>query len=71
SNPDGDDGKPLTDYDIIGSESERTGLFALRDVDEIAFLYIPPLSRTTDVGASTLLAAERLCREQRMILIVD
>jgi hypothetical protein len=71
SNPDGDDGQPLTDYDVIGSESERTGLFALLDVDEIAFLYIPPLSRTADVGASTLLAAERLCRERRMILIVD
>lgn len=71
SNPDGDDGQPLTDYDVIGSESERTGLFALCDVDEIAFLYIPPLSRTADVGAGTLLAAERLCRERRMILIVD
>ena len=29
SNPDGDDGGPLTDYDIIGSAIERTGLFAL------------------------------------------
>jgi hypothetical protein len=30
SNSDGDDGAPLTDYDLIGSEIERTGLFALR-----------------------------------------
>jgi len=71
SNPDGDDGRPLSDYDIIGSAPRRTGLFALRGVEDIAFIYIPPLARTTDVGVSTLLAAERFCREQRAILIVD
>jgi phage tail sheath protein FI len=71
SNPDGDDGKPLTDYDIIGSMPRRTGLFALRGVEDVAFIYIPPLARTTDVGVSILLAAERFCREQRAILIVD
>jgi hypothetical protein len=71
SNPDGDDGKPLTDYDIIGSLPRRTGLFALRGVEDIAFIYIPPLTRVTDIGVSTLLAAERFCREQRAILIVD
>jgi uncharacterized protein len=71
SNPDGDDGKPLSDYDIIGSALRRTGLFALRGVEDVAFIYIPPLARTTDVGVSTLLAAERFCREQRAILIVD
>lgn len=71
SNPDGDDGKPLSDYDVIGSAPRRTGLFALRGVEEIAFIYIPPLTRTTDVGVSTLLAAERFAREQRAILLVD
>jgi hypothetical protein len=71
SNPDGDDGKPLSDYDIIGSAVRRTGLFALRGVENIAFIYIPPLTRTTDIGVSTLLAAERFCREQRAILIID
>ena len=29
SNSDGDDGAPLTDYDLIGSSLERTGVFAL------------------------------------------
>ena len=71
SNPDGDDGKPLSDYDIIGSALRRTGLFALRRVEDLAFVYIPPLARTIDIGVSTLLAAERFCREQRAILIVD
>ena len=31
SNTDGDDGGPLTDYDVIGSATDRTGMFALRD----------------------------------------
>lgn len=71
SNPDGDDGRPLTDYDIIGSAGDASGLFALQNVDDLAFLYIPPLSRAHDVGVSTLLVAARLCREKRAMLIVD
>ena len=46
SNPDGDDGRPITDYDVIGSATRRSGLFALDEVEELAFLYIPPLTRT-------------------------
>jgi len=34
SNPDGDDGGPLTDYDLIGSAAQGTGLFALDAVDD-------------------------------------
>jgi uncharacterized protein len=71
SNPDGSDGRPLTAYDIIGSAVRRTGLFALKDVNDLAFVYVPPLSRTQDVGVSALLVAARFCREKRAILIVD
>jgi len=71
SNPDGDDGRPLTDYDVIGSAPRRTGLFALSDVEDLAFIYVPPLSRTTEVGASTLLVAAKFCREHHALLIVD
>jgi hypothetical protein len=71
SNPDGDDGRPITDYDIIGSATRRSGLFALEDVDELAFVYIPPLSRMADIGASALLVAARFCRLHRAMLIVD
>jgi hypothetical protein len=71
SNPDGDDGRPICDYDIIGSATRRSGLFALEDVDELAFVYIPPLSRTTDIGASALLVAARFCKFHRAMLIVD
>ena len=71
SNPDGDDGRPLTDYDIIGSATRRTGLFALSDVEDLAFVYVPPLSRSTEVGVSTLLVAAKFCREHHAMLIVD
>jgi len=71
SNPDGDDGAPITDYDIIGSASEGTGLFALGGQTRFNLLCIPPLARDRDVGLSTLLVAARLCRERHALLLVD
>jgi phage tail sheath protein FI len=71
SNPDGDDGGELSDYDVIGSARLGTGLFALRAIDDIDFLCIPPLARDRDVGAGTLLVASKLCREMRAMLVVD
>ena len=71
SGADADDGAPLTDYDIIGSAAQGTGLFALDAADAFNFLCIPPLTREADVGASTLLVANRFCRERRAILFVD
>lgn len=71
SNPDGDDGRPLSDYDIIGSSVRCTGLFALHGAEDLAFLYIPPLTRSHDVGISTLLIAAKFCREKRAMLIMD
>ncbi len=71
SSPDGDDGGALTDYDLIGSAARGTGLFALAAVDTFNFLCIPPLARDVDVGASTLLVANRYCRERRALLFVD
>jgi uncharacterized protein len=71
SNSDGDDGAPLTDYDLIGSSTERTGLFALSQAEYFNFLCIPPLSRDRDVGPSALLVAARYCKEHRALLIVD
>jgi hypothetical protein len=71
SNPDGNDGGPLSDYDVIGSATEGTGLFALASIEHLAFVYIPPLTRTTDVGASTLLVAAKFCRERHAVLIID
>jgi phage tail sheath protein FI len=71
SNPDGDDGGPLTDYDVIGSATKRTGLFALGEVESFNFLCVPPLTREQPVGPSALLVAARYCRERRAIFVVD
>jgi phage tail sheath protein FI len=70
SNPDGDDGAPLTDYDIIGASGTRAGLFAL-DGARFNLLCIPPLTRERDVGLSTLLVAARVCRDRHALLMVD
>jgi hypothetical protein len=71
SNTDGDDGGPLTDYDVIGSAAESTGLHALRVVPDFNLLCIPPLTRDQDVGLSTLMIAARFCRDRHAMLIVD
>ncbi len=71
SNPDGDDGGPISDYDVIGSAQAGTGIFALHAAPDINLLCIPPLTRDQDVGLSTLLVAGRFCREKRAILMVD
>ena len=71
SNPDGDDGAPLTDYDVIGSPEAGTGLFALAGAEEVRFVCIPPLARDREVGPGTLLVAGRLCRERNAMLVVD
>jgi hypothetical protein len=71
SNPDGDDGAPLTDYDVIGARARGTGLFALVGAARFNLLCIPPLGREQDLGLSTLLVAARMCRERCALLIVD
>jgi uncharacterized protein len=71
SNSDGDDGGPLTDYDIIGSAADHTGLFALAATTGFNLLCIPPLTRDQDIGLGTLLIAARFCREQHAMLLVD
>ncbi len=70
SNSDGDDGAPLTDYDLIGSSLEQTGMFALAEAD-FNFLCIPPLSRVQDVGPSVLYVAALYCKQRRAMLVVD
>ena len=71
SNADGDDGGPLTDYDVIGSPGSATGLFALAAAEDVRFVCIPPLERDRDVGPSALLVASRFCRDRHALLIVD
>jgi hypothetical protein len=66
----GSDGAELTDYDVIGSDREGTGLFALEDVDGFQFLCIPA-PPGQEYGITTFLAAERYCERRRAMLIWD
>ncbi|CAN5207034.1 phage tail sheath subtilisin-like domain-containing protein [soil metagenome] len=71
ANADGSDGDPLTDYDVIGSAADATGLFGLSSIEHINLVCIPPLSPERDVGAMTLLAAARYCAYRKAMLLVD
>lgn len=67
----GSDGEELTDYDVVGSNDERTGLFALDDLDRIDLVNIPLPVSGHDLGLTTFLAAERYCARRRAILLWD
>jgi len=67
----GTDGRPLTDYDLIGSARDYTGLFALEGAAHFSFLYAPPMGGGRDPGPAFLMAAERYCQRRGAMLIVD
>ena len=66
----GTDGEELTDYDVIGSNQEGTGLFALEHVGPVDLLCIPGAAGT-DLGTTAFIAAERYCERRRAVLICD
>ncbi|HMN97103.1 MAG TPA: phage tail sheath subtilisin-like domain-containing protein [Phycisphaerales bacterium] len=67
----GSDGVAITDDEIVGSEAERDGLFALDTVDLFNLLCIPPLAADVDVAPDTWQAAAEYCRRRRAVLIID
>ncbi len=66
----GTDGEELTDYDVIGSNSEGTGLFALDRCEQVDLVCVPsPPGR--DLGSTSFVAATRYCEQRRALLIWD
>jgi hypothetical protein len=66
----GSDGDELTDYDIIGSNAEGTGLFALDRCERVDLVCVPsPPGR--DLGSTSFLAAARYCERRRALLVWD
>jgi len=59
----------LTDYDLIGCNTEGTGLFALDQVPTIDLVSL--VSDAQDLGPVALFAAERYCRQRNAMLLVD
>ncbi len=60
-----------TDYDLIGSREESSGLFALEQVPWIDFVCLVPGASGATLGPVALFAAERYCRERHALLIMD
>jgi phage tail sheath protein FI len=67
----GTDGDDLTDYDLVGSVTRSSGIFALNQVDHFDILYLPPPGKHTDIGLPAALAAERYCRKRGALFIMD
>ncbi|HEV7975019.1 phage tail sheath C-terminal domain-containing protein [Amycolatopsis sp.] len=58
--------------DIIGSESGKTGIHALRDVQDVNLLSLPEICELgIDDMVAVIAAAQRLCQDKRMFLLVD
>ena len=68
---DGSDGDELTDYDLIGSNEDGTGLFALDQVERVSLLCMPLGPGQPAIGITTLVAADRYCRMHNAMLILD
>ncbi len=68
---DGTDGHELSDYDLVGSRRNHTGIFALDAVEQLDILYLPPPGKGIDLGPAAVLAAERYCRRRGAMLIID
>ena len=71
----GTDGNELTDYDLIGSRVDGTGLFALERLEQalerLDLIYMPPPGKGRDIGPAAILAAELFCRTRHTMLVVD
>lgn len=68
----GTDGSPPGTSELSGVREDKTGLFALEDVDLFNILCIPRMAALEDTEASTLIGrATDYCAERRAFLIVD
>jgi hypothetical protein len=66
----GNDGPPLSAKTLQGDPSQRTGIYALKDVDIFNILCIPP-DIGQDIESTAFQAAAEFCVERRAMLIVD
>ena len=69
----GDDGDDIGETQFTGgtSESDKKGLFALKNADLFNLLCIPPFAFSKDVTTTLLGAAADYCKKRRAMLIVD
>jgi phage tail sheath protein FI len=65
------DGSDLDPGDFLGSQLEKTGLYALEKADLFNLLCIPPATRNSNTSSSVYQAAMQYCVDRRAMLIVD
>jgi phage tail sheath protein FI len=66
-----EDEKLLVDNDYLGSEVDKTGIYALADADLFNLLCIPPDTREGNTSNSVYNDAMVYCAKRRAMLIVD
>jgi phage tail sheath protein FI len=69
----GGDGRPSEDAnDILGSPKQKTGIYALKDVDLFNLLVIPGTTRLSESAATKVIQdAIKLCSDKRAFYIID
>ncbi len=60
-----------SDYDLIGSAAEGTGLHALEQVARLDLLCLVSPAADAGIGPVALFAAEQYCRRRHALLLVD
>ena len=65
----GTDGTDLSDYDLIGSTNDSTGIFALNHIEHFDLLYLPPPSQDRDPGPAAMLVAEQFSAHREGVLV--
>jgi uncharacterized protein len=67
----GSSGSALDDAAYLGSQSNKTGLYALENADLFNLLCIPPDTRGGNQSNAVYTAAMKYCSDRRAFLIVD
>jgi len=66
----GTDGNDLKSSDVLGNQSNKTGIYSLDNVDLFNLLCIPPYDKD-EAATAVYPTANQYCKERRAILIVD
>ena len=69
ANADWEEPGELSDYDLIGSDSDGSGLFALNQISVVDLVCLIP--DKPDLGPVAFFAAERFCRKRYAMLLMD
>ncbi len=62
---------PPSDYDLVGSAEDATGIHALDQVPSVDFVCLLSGAPKADVGPVGIFAAERYCARRNAILLLD